>query len=137
MGKHNNAKLAELTHVFTSNCRFQNLPDEPSLRSADIMDFRPALLQFMVAATPEDDVVNDILGNFDSHMNKMVVTPTSEFAPPGGSVEFLVDQVPDAVNPVKAKMAYVQVPNGEDEMQLILVWKVRSIQNSILVLICI
>lgn len=125
MGKHSHAKLDELIHVLTSNCRFQDLPDELAFHFKDVMDFRPALLQFMVAATPNDDVVNDILGNFDSHMDRMVITPTSAFAPSGGSVEFLVDQVPDAINPVKAKMAYVQVLDVDDEMQLTLVWKVR------------
>jgi extracellular elastinolytic metalloproteinase len=120
MGQHN---IAELAHILTSNCRFQNLSDEPSLHSTDVMDFRPALLQFMVVATPNNDVANDILRNFDSHMNKMVVIPTTQFAPPGGAVEFLVDKVPDAVNPVKAKMAYIQLPDAEDMMHLVLVWK--------------
>jgi extracellular elastinolytic metalloproteinase len=125
MGEHSSTKLDELTHVHVSNCRFQNLPDELVFDLTDVMDFRPALLQFMVAATPKDDVVNDILGNFDTHIDKMMVTSTSHFAPHGASVEFLVSQVPDTVNPVKAKMAYIQVPNTEGEMHLRLVWKVR------------
>lgn len=123
MGEHSRSKLDELTHVHVSNCRFQNLPDELSFDFKDVMDFRPALLQFMVAATPNDVVVNDILGNFNSHMDKMIVTPTSHFAPQDSPVEFLVDQVPDAISPVRAKMAYVQVPNTEGEMHLTLVWK--------------
>jgi len=125
MGKHGSSKLDELIHLHASNCYFQNLAEEFSFDLMDVTDFRPALLQFMVAATPKDDIVNDILGNFDSYVNRMVVTPTSHFAPSGSSVEFVVDQVPDTVNPVKAKMAYVQVPNAEGDMHLNLVWRVR------------
>jgi extracellular elastinolytic metalloproteinase len=125
IGEHGSTKLDELTHVHVSNCRFQNLPNELVFDLKDVMDFRPALLQFMAAATPKDDVANDILGNFDALIDKMIVTPTSHFAPHGVSVEFQVGQVPDTVNPVKAKMAYLQVPNIEGEMHLKLVWKVR------------
>lgn len=123
LNKRASTKLDELTHTLASNCRFQELPDQLASDFDDIMDLRPALLQFMVAATPKDDVVNRILGNFDSHVDKMVVTPTSHFVSQG-SPGFLVDSVPDAINPVKAKLAYVQVPNAEGEMHLVLVWKV-------------
>ena len=39
-------------------------------------------------------------------------------------ISALVSNVPDAVSPVKAKAAFIQVPNG-DSMALELVWKVR------------
>lgn len=116
-----------LTHIHQSNCRYANLAEElaESFTSDDVTDFRPALLQFMVAATPNDDVVNSILGNFDAHVDKMVIVDNSDFAPSGETIEFLVDRVPDTVNPVKAKMAYIQVPSKKgDATHLNLVWKV-------------
>ncbi|RDB21981.1 Extracellular metalloproteinase MEP [Hypsizygus marmoreus] len=127
LGKHTSARVEELAHIHASNCRHQNLPYEvPMSFNAvdDIADFRPALLQFMVAATPNDEVVNDILGNFEEHVNKMVVTPSDHFAPSGDSIEFTVGRVPDTVSPVKVKMAYIQVPSKKgDVMHLNLVWK--------------
>lgn len=123
----NPAHLEELTHIAHSNCRFYQVPYEipASFNAADdIVDFRPALLQFMIAATPKDEVVSDILDNYHAHLNAMVETPTHDFAPSGESIEFSVDNVPDTVNPVKARMAYVQVPNKEgDATHLTLVWK--------------
>jgi len=128
LGTQNPAHLEELNHIAHSNCRFHQVPYElpTSFNAADdIVDFRPALLQFMIAATPKDEVVSDILDNYDAHLNGMVETPTHDFAPSGESIEFLVDNVPDTVNPVKARMAYIQVPNKEgDATHLTLVWKV-------------
>ncbi|KAG6811423.1 hypothetical protein H0H92_007531 [Tricholoma furcatifolium] len=121
-------KLHDLTHLHESNCRFQNLPYElPSSfsSSSDIADFRHALLQFMVAATPKDDVVEDILGNFEKHLDQMIIeAPTGHFAPTDGPVDLLVSNVPDTVNPVKARLAYTQVPSKDgDGTHLAVVWK--------------
>ncbi|KAF9466805.1 Fungalysin metallopeptidase-domain-containing protein [Collybia nuda] len=118
-------KGEHLVHMHQSNCQFPDLANELAIPSSDdVADFRPALLQFMVAATPNDEVVNSILGNFDAHVDKMVIQDHSDFAPSGETIEFLVDRVPDAVNPVKARMAYIQVPNKKgDSMHLNLVWK--------------
>lgn len=122
--------LNELSHIQSSNCRFQNLPYElsqsPLHSTSDMADLRPALLQFMVAATPKDEVVADILENFDKHMDNMVIrAPVAHFAPNGSPIEIAVSNVPDTVNPVKARLAYVQVPskNG-DTTHLAVVWKV-------------
>ncbi|KAF5375899.1 hypothetical protein D9615_008220 [Tricholomella constricta] len=122
------AEVGELSHLHTSNCRFQNLPYKlPSAFQSgdDMADFRPALLQFMVAATPKDEVVEDILGNFDKHMNEMSIeAPTGHFAPTDEPAELLVSNVPDAVNPVKARLAYIQVPSKKDgATHLTVVWK--------------
>ncbi|KAG5643840.1 hypothetical protein DXG03_009571 [Asterophora parasitica] len=123
----NNPHISELSHVHLSNCAHQNLPYESpsSFNQDDPADFRPALLQFMVAATHNDDVVEDILDNFDKHMNEMIVeSPTEHFAPTDGPAELLVNNVPDTVNPVKARLAYIQVPGKEaGSMHLAVVWK--------------
>ncbi|KAF9446319.1 extracellular elastinolytic metallo proteinase [Macrolepiota fuliginosa MF-IS2] len=113
----------ELAHIIDSNCAHLQLP--ASLTS-DPSDFRPALLQFMVAATPNRELAEDIMNNYQHHINKMAISDESHFAPSDESshVQFKVDNVPDAVNPVKARLAYIQVPNeGGDATELQLVWK--------------
>ncbi|KAF7291524.1 Extracellular metalloproteinase [Mycena kentingensis (nom. inval.)] len=120
------AALRHLTHVHHSNCRHQQLPLVLAAQSpvgGDI-DLRAALLQFMVAATPSDHVVNDILSNYDSHLSQMIeYSEGNHFAPSDEPTYILVDNVPDTVNPVKAKLAYVQVPGKDDSVHLSLVWK--------------
>ncbi|KAG6887494.1 hypothetical protein C0992_012040 [Termitomyces sp. T32_za158] len=113
----------ELSHLHYSNCRHQNLQLPGS--KDDIADFRPALLQFMVAATPNDDVVNDILANFDKHLNGMLIeAPIGHFAPTSPSADVLVSNVPDTVGPVKARLAYIQVPSKDGQgTQLAVVWR--------------
>lgn len=120
----NRIPIHELEHLLESNCRFLDLPSH--LATDDETDFRPALLKFMMTATPSSSVAGDILDNFDHYMKTMTFTPVSHFAPSGGSqqVEFSVGHVPDTVNPVKAKLAYIQVPNqAGDDTELHLVWK--------------
>ncbi|KAJ7912533.1 Fungalysin metallopeptidase-domain-containing protein [Mycena leptocephala] len=94
--------LKHLTHVHHSNCRFQQLPTEMAAENArgDI-DLRAALLQFMVAATPSDRVVNEILGNFEHYMSKMVeyMQGGSHFAPSEEPTYFMVDNVPTPLAP--------------------------------------
>ncbi|KAG6844432.1 hypothetical protein H0H87_007034, partial [Tephrocybe sp. NHM501043] len=122
------AEVHELKHIHYSNCRFQNLPYElPSSfhSGGDLADFRHALLQFMVAATPKSEVVEDILSNFDKHLSELVIeAPTGHFAPTDAPSDLLVRNVPDTVNPVKARLAYIQVPSKEgDATHLAVVWK--------------
>lgn len=113
----------ELTHIADSNCAH---PQLPASLTSDPSDFRPALLQFMLAATPNRELVKDITENYQQHIDKMDVSDESHFAPGDESsqIQFKVDNVPDAVNPVKARLAYVQVPNeAGDATELQLVWK--------------
>lgn len=114
----------ELEHLLESNCRFLDLPSH--MATDDVADFRPALLKFMATATPSSELAGDILNNFDHYMKGMTITPVTHFAPSHGSqqLEYSVGHVPDAVNPVKAKLAYIQVPNqAGDDTELHLVWK--------------
>ena len=104
-----------------------NLPS--SFDEEDISDCRPALLKFMATATPDSRVASNILNHFSHHKNAMSVTPANYFTSSTGehSIEFTVDNVPDTVNPVKAKLAYIQVPSQDGEStDLHLVWKVRG-----------
>lgn len=113
----------ELSHIIESNCAH---PQLPASLTSDPSDFRPALLQFMLAATPNPELAEDITNNHQHHIDKMVISDESHFAPGDDSsqIQFTVDNVPDAVSPVKARLAYVQVPNkANDATELQLVWK--------------
>jgi len=80
----------------------------------------------MLAATPNHELAEDIQNNYEQLINKMVVSDESHFAPgeEGSHIQFTVDNVPDAVNPVKARLAYIQVPNkAGDGTELQLVWR--------------
>jgi extracellular elastinolytic metalloproteinase len=120
--------LGPIEHLYESNCAHVDKPYEFArgdsfADSGDIGDSRRALLQFMVAATPNDDVLQDILARYDYHVSNMISTFETHLV--GGHAVMIehLDNVPDTVNPVKAKMAYVQVPKG-DTTVLHLVWKV-------------
>jgi extracellular elastinolytic metalloproteinase len=119
-----NEAAHELQHLLESNCAPVEIAEHHY--SDDVADFRTALLKFMATATPDPKVAMDISNRFDHHKESMLITPTSHFAPSMGehTVEFTADNVPDSVNPVKAKLAYIQVPNkAGDSTELHLVWK--------------
>lgn len=77
----------------------------------------------MIAATPNADMVPEILSKYDHYIDRMSSYMDSHFV--GGEthvpIEF-IDNVPETVNPVRARLAYVQVPDG-DSTHLDLVWK--------------
>jgi extracellular elastinolytic metalloproteinase len=131
MSRHENVEFDEyagpLTHLHYSNCQFHELADEMATARpqaiGDVGDMRPALLQFMVAATPKAEVVADILAKYDQHLEKMSISGFTHFAPGGEAAPILIDNVPDTVNPVKAHMAYVQVPTEDGSVELTAVWK--------------
>jgi hypothetical protein len=117
----------DLEHMLKSNCGILNLPE--SFDGEDISDCRPALLKFMATATPDSRVASDILDHFSHHKDAMTITPANHFTSSTGehSIELTVDNVPDTVNPVKAKLAYIQVPSQDGKStDLHLVWKVRA-----------
>lgn len=115
-----------LTHLHYSNCQFQELPYElaESKPATDLFDPRAALLQFMIAATPKPEVVNAILGDYDSHLEKMTFSDLSHLAPVDEPSYLYIQGVPDTINPVKSHLAYVQVPTKDGKSSdLSLVWK--------------
>ncbi len=122
--------LKRMQRLHLWNCDHVHTPYEHVKRgfakSMDTFDPRSALLQFMIAATPNDAVVATILNNHDEIISDM----TSWFEPHlvGGNNAVLVemiDKVPDAVSPVKAKPVYIQLPDG-DKTMLIQAWRVSK-----------
>ncbi|KAI9447207.1 extracellular elastinolytic metallo proteinase [Lactarius psammicola] len=119
--------LERIERLLRWNCDHVRTPYELAEKgfgeSSDMFDPRGALLQFMVAATPNDAVVANILNNHD----QIVAGMTSWFEPHlvGDSSAVLVEMinnVPDAVSPVKAKPVYIQLPDG-DKTMLIQAWR--------------
>ncbi|KAI0822155.1 Fungalysin metallopeptidase-domain-containing protein [Trametes gibbosa] len=125
MGKPSSA-LQQLMLLAEWNCAFvdapdymQGHPDFAASEDAASGDIARALLQFMLAATSNDALQLEILENpgqfvpdmhvsFQHHMSQQPV--------------FTVDNVPDTVSPVKGRLAFVQVPDG-DSTSLKLVYK--------------
>ncbi|KAF9652520.1 hypothetical protein BDM02DRAFT_3183556 [Thelephora ganbajun] len=115
--------LRPLEYMLESSCAFTDLPDKFLPKDHKLEDPRHALLQFMIAATPEDHMVQDILSRYDDYINRMSSYMDNKFV--GGETHIpieLIHNVPEAVNPVKARLAYIQVPDG-NSAHLDLVWK--------------
>ncbi|KAF8515168.1 Fungalysin metallopeptidase-domain-containing protein [Gautieria morchelliformis] len=116
----NSEHLDLLNHLHSSNCdflarRFDHTPH-------NIADPRTAALAFMIAATPSTTLADDLAANFDTYRSRVEVTPSHHLQDNGPS--YVLTNVPDAVNPVKARIAYIQVPKG-DTTDIKLVWKVE------------
>lgn len=112
--------------LYEANCAQLAVPHAFHSSSGDIADPREPLLQFMIAATPNEHVAEDILARYNAHVANMTSTLTHKLV--GEGHEYLVEMienVPDAVAPVKTTIAYVQVPHGEETV-LSLVWKVMQ-----------
>ncbi|KAJ3492174.1 hypothetical protein NLJ89_g11271 [Agrocybe chaxingu] len=117
-------KVHEFEHLLDSNCQVPEVW-QSELYSDDMSDFRPALLTFMAVATPDIGLTKKIYKDFDTFKNNLIVTPVHHFVSDDEHrIEFTVDNVPDAINPAKARLAYIQVPNEVgDNTELHLVWK--------------
>ncbi|TFK22535.1 extracellular elastinolytic metallo proteinase [Coprinopsis marcescibilis] len=115
---------AEFLKTLDNNCR--TAFSAPEFSTDDPADVRSALLQFMHTATPNAKLAADIENKFEEYAEKLVVAPVHHLTSNDNEmhVEFSIDSVPDAVNPVKARLAYIQVPNAAgDATELQLVWK--------------
>ncbi|KAI9439256.1 extracellular elastinolytic metallo proteinase [Lactarius indigo] len=119
--------LERIQRLFHWNCDHLRTPHEFAEKGfgkpSDIFDPRGALLQFMIAATPNDAVVANLLNNHDH----IIAGMTSWFEPQhvGDNNTVLVEMinnVPDTVSPVKAKPVYIQLPDG-DKTTLIRAWR--------------
>jgi extracellular elastinolytic metalloproteinase len=87
----------------------------------DESDPRNALLQFMVAATSDDDVKAEILGNRDQIRGNMTswLGYTTRFE--------MIGSVPGTVSPVKVKPVYFQLPDGGDKTTFVQAWRVSAL----------
>ena len=122
----------KMTHLYQNNCWGPSVVSDSDFDSrigiertpADLGSPTDAVLRFMVAATPHNELMHDILDNYDSYAKRITTTTETHFNDDGTHQTFeYLHNVPDTVNPVKAHLAYVQVPHGEKTV-LSLVWKV-------------
>lgn len=112
--------LGDLPYFFDWNCAHVSTPyfmaHHHSFTAQDVnvlSDPMRALLQFMIAATPNASLVQDIMENSAPFLAKVAPTWEMQFVGGEGSITVLIDNVPDAVSSVKARLAFVQVPQGE------------------------
>ena len=82
-----------------------------------------ALLQFMIAATPNSGLAESMMKSPSDYLNKMQFTFVHHLSGHSVTPEFVINGVPDAVSPVKAKMVYVQIP-ADGATTLEAVWRV-------------
>lgn len=130
------AIMGESEHLLESNCAHTAKPYEfaklDSAAGTGVGDAKRALLQFMIAATPNEQVLQDIIIHHDEHLSNMASTFENHLVGDHGVMVEYITNVPDTVNPVKAKLSYVQVPKG-DKTVLNLVWKVSNLSRLILI----
>jgi extracellular elastinolytic metalloproteinase len=122
--------LDRMSRLHRWNCEHVRTPYELAQRgftkSDDVADPRNALLQFMVAATPHHAVLTEILDKHDEIRENMISWFELHFIGDDyGTLIEMIDNVPDAVSPVKAKPVYIQLPDG-DKTMLMQAWRVSS-----------
>lgn len=119
--------LGEVPQLHDWNCRHQFTPyrmlEEGHFTDGSLStDPTQALLQFMIAATPNDSLSEDIAMNPQKFSEQITVVPQSHLVDDGRASHTTLHNVPDAVSPVKARVAFIQVPHG-GSTALELVWK--------------
>ncbi|KAI0694057.1 Fungalysin metallopeptidase-domain-containing protein [Cytidiella melzeri] len=118
----------EVPVLFSWNCEhvatpYMMLEQAKFNGQSSLEDPSQALLQFMIAATPEQSLAADIVRNPQRYLEKMTVVPQDHLVGDDRVTHTsFIHNVPDTVNPVKAHIAFVQVPHG-DTTALELVWK--------------
>ncbi|PSR71357.1 hypothetical protein PHLCEN_2v12769 [Hermanssonia centrifuga] len=122
--------MGDLPFLLEWNCRHVYTPyamvEEGNFEEADFStDPSAAIVQFMIAATPDEDLSEALIDNAQDFISNMQVTPVASLQGDGRvSHQSTVDNVPGAVSPVKVRMAFVQVPHGESTA-VELVWKLE------------
>lgn len=123
-----NAPNRHLVTIHEHNCATRI----PQLHAdGEIVEPARAALSFMIAATPDSSLSDDIVANFDALLAGISSTTETHFVgnSEGGTehanvVEFL-HNVPGTVGPVRARLAYVQTPENDCHTKLALVWKLE------------
>ncbi|KAL0959158.1 hypothetical protein HGRIS_014444 [Hohenbuehelia grisea] len=104
-----------------------------SLLSVDVVrqSMKTALLQLILISTPRSETSQSIFADYDSHLRDMTITASSMYKSETHRRVFRIDNVPDAVRPVKVYLAYAQAPDGASGTKLALVWKYEvEMQNN-------
>ncbi|KAG8846517.1 Fungalysin/Thermolysin Extracellular metalloproteinase 5 [Serendipita sp. 411] len=120
----------QISQIHESNCLVPEA-NLKAVRSTEYSDPARAALTFMILATPSTSVSDDIASNFDNYLAGITYQSENHFVGTSGNegdLMFPVDylhNVPGTVNPVRARLAYVQTPAEDDTTELALVWKLE------------
>ncbi|CCO33225.1 Extracellular metalloproteinase 2 [Rhizoctonia solani AG-1 IB] len=124
--------FAELsnTHdeLYTHNCARPLAAVQEALTangSDDSHDPRRAALYFMIAAHADQATVDDLTRDFDKHINRMTVAHETHFVGNDAHPTAVISGLPGSVNPVKARVVYVQSPTEGNETELHAVWRME------------
>ncbi|KAI9464402.1 extracellular elastinolytic metallo proteinase [Russula earlei] len=118
--------LERMQHLHRWNCEHVLTPYEFAERGFikpvpdNVVDARAALLQFIIAATPNDAVVAEIISNHDDIIDNMTSWFEAHFLGDESAVLVeMIDHVPDAVSPLPDgdKTVLVQAWRFEVEMR--------------------
>jgi extracellular elastinolytic metalloproteinase len=89
-------------------------------------DAKVAALHFMIAAHPSPQIAHHLEADFERHLEAMTSSPLAHFVKHGVGAAPVekIEGLPGSVNPVPAKLVYVQSPDGEST-KLTLAWKLE------------
>ncbi|KAL1942240.1 hypothetical protein VTO73DRAFT_6304 [Trametes versicolor] len=126
--------LEQLSYLYEWNCKFVDAPDmmaqDPEFSAAEDVasgDISRALLQFMLAATPSEDLQQEIMDDPSKFIPKMRVSFEHHMSE---QPFFTIENAPDAINPVKGRLAFIQVPEGDSTtLQLVFKFEVEMKDN--------
>ncbi|KDN36332.1 hypothetical protein RSAG8_10899, partial [Rhizoctonia solani AG-8 WAC10335] len=93
--------------------------------NGDSHDRLRAALYFMIAAHADAATVDDLTRDFDKHLDHMTVAHETHFVGKDAHSTAVISGLPGSVNPVKARVVYVQTPTENDETELHAVWRLE------------
>ncbi|KAI0667448.1 Fungalysin metallopeptidase-domain-containing protein [Trametes maxima] len=124
------AAIDHLLHLYEWNCKHVKSGQDSEFAAAEDVaagDISRALLRFMLSATPDHQVESEILENPSKFTSEMQVSFQHHLSE---QPFFTVENVPDTVNPVKGRLAFVQVPQGDSTvLQLVYKFEVEMQDN--------
>lgn len=109
--------LLHLKELHTANCAF--LTRNITAASYGLDDPRPAVLMFMIAATPLASFADELSSEFDEHLSRIFATRSNV-----SDHHFELKNVPGAIETVPVHLAYIQIHDGQKN-HLKLIWKVH------------
>ncbi|KAG9075375.1 Fungalysin/Thermolysin Extracellular metalloproteinase 5, partial [Ceratobasidium sp. UAMH 11750] len=89
----------------------------------DTHDPRRAALYFMIAAHPDSSAVAQLTRDFDATLDHMTVGYEHHLADSHPTA--VITGLPGAVNPVKARVVYIQTPTEDNKTQLHATWRLE------------
>lgn len=111
----------------TQACTFLATSSGTAHVDGEIADPRIAALNFMIAAQPSSMLSADLLENYESYKSGITSTFETSLVGTHQSTVEVLNGVPGAMSPVKAKLAYVQTPHPEQAGTTVLnlVWRLE------------